>query len=49
MENENSNLKETPKNLTNNKQSELSKESPDQIIDESKEIEDFYDEQGLEE
>lgn len=39
----------TPKNLTNNKQNEVSKESPDQIVDESKDIEDFYDEQGLEE
>jgi hypothetical protein len=27
----------------------VSKESPDQIVDESKDIEDFYDEQGLEE
>ena len=46
MENENK-VSETPKNLTNHKQDLLSKEeSPDNIVDESKDIEDFYDEQG---
>ena len=47
MENENniSKVSETPKNLTNHKQDLVEKEeSPDQIEDESKEIQDFYDE-----
>ena len=49
MENERK-VSETPKNLTNHKQDLLSnKESPDNIVDESKDIEDFYDEQGIDE
>lgn len=47
MENENK-VSETPKNLTNHKQDLLLKEdSPDNIVDESKDIEDFYDEKGI--
>ena len=46
---ENDTQHKTPKNLTNNKQGEALKESPDQIVDETVYIENFYDQQNIEE